>query len=108
MLIIRKVLYIIAFLVVVIIISFIIPKETTPPDDTRIILEHTYEKYIAPTCFEQANASNFLEEATLKQAHELNYDANDTCTEQFFQSEKDYLFISIMKSIGIISSKWNE
>lgn len=49
-------------------IGMIIPRETEPSGDTRVILEHTYQTYIAPICFEESDPTNFLEEATFKKA----------------------------------------
>ncbi len=90
-----------------IIVSFFIPRETKPSPDTRIILEHTYKTYIAPRCFEQSNATNFLQDSTLEEAQNLNYDPHDSCTEAELKSEKDPLFISLLKDIGILNKKWD-
>src|SRR5699024_11621096 len=82
----------IKFIVIVgilcLIISFFIPKETKPSDSTRVILDHHVETYIAPICFEEANASNFLDETTLKQAQEMNYEANSDCTKEALKDRK--------------------
>src|SRR5690625_2094930 len=91
-----------------IVISFFIPKETKPSAKTRIILEHHHNTYIAPKCFEQSEVTNYLEDSTLGEAHRLNYEPNDTCTETELASEKESLFISLLKDIGIISKKWDK
>lgn len=94
-------------LIVLIIIGFVIPIETLPSRDTRIILEHTYQTYIAPICFEQSNPTNFIEEATLEKAQELNYPPHDACTEEALKAEKDSLFISLLKDMNLIDKKWD-
>lgn len=104
---IRLLTYFIILIVVLILVSFFIPKETKPSPDTRIILEHTYKTYIAPRCFEQSNATNYLQDSTLGEALDLNYDPHDSCTEAELESEKDSLFISLLKDIGILSKKWD-
>jgi len=96
-----------AIVIVAIIASLFIPKETKPSANTRIILEHHYHTYIAPKCFEQSEVTNYLEDSTLGKAYELNYEPNDTCTESELASEKDSLFISLLKDIGFISKKWD-
>lgn len=97
----------IMLVVMLIIVSFFIPSETKPSPDTRIILEHTYKTYIAPRCFEQSNATNYLQDSTLEEAQDLNYDPHDSCTESELESEKNSLFISLLKDIGILSKKWD-
>lgn len=100
-------LLVLGLLIIVIVISAIIPKETHPSDDTRVILDHTYHSYIAPVCFEDSDPTNFLEEATLEKARELNYEPHTECTEQALKSEKDKLLTSILKDIGIMKKKWD-
>lgn|SRR5690625_280276 len=95
------------FIGLMLIDSFLIPRETKPSLDTRIILEHTYKTYIAPRCFEQSNATNYLQDSTLEEAQYLNYDPHDSCTETELESEEDSFFISILKDIGILSKKWD-
>lgn len=111
---IRLLTYLIILVVLLIIVSFFIPRETKPSPDTRIILEHTYKTYIAPgqpesRCFEQSNPTptNYLEDSTLEKAWDLNYEPHDSCTEEALESEKDSLFISLLKDIGILSKKWD-
>lgn len=89
------------------IIGMIIPRETQPSADTRIILEHTYQTYIAPICFEASDPTNFLEEATLKKAESLNYPPHSSCTEKALESESDRFIPSLLKEIGIMDKKWD-
>ncbi|KRG13969.1 hypothetical protein ACA30_13685 [Virgibacillus soli] len=86
--------------------SFFIPKETKPSPSTRVILENTYKTYIAPVCFEQSNATNWIEETTLQKAKELNYTPHSSCTENALKPEKDRLFTSLLKELGILENKW--
>lgn len=77
----------ILLLVVTISASFFLTRETKPSADTRVILDHTSKTYIAPTCFEDAEATNFLSETTLQEAYELNYQPHSACTENALKSE---------------------
>lgn len=104
----KKLLVVIGILIAFIIISLIVPKETKPSKNTRIILEHTYQSYIAPTCFEQAEATNYLEDSTLGEARELSYEAHDACTEEALSSVKESLFVSLLKDIGFIQKEWDK
>ncbi|MBP1968264.1 hypothetical protein J2Z83_000356 [Virgibacillus natechei] len=106
----KKKLFVVLLILIasVLIAGFVIPKETHPPSDTRIVLEHNQSTYIAPTCFEEADPSNFLEENTLEHAEEINYEPHDTCTVETLQSEEDRLLISVLKDIGLLDTKWDD
>lgn len=105
---IKKLFLSIALLIIAaVIISIFIPRETFPSPDTRIVLDHTYKTYIAPGCFEVSEASNFLEESTLQKAQSLEYKPHPSCTEDALQAEKDTLFKSILKEVGILKKKWD-
>lgn len=93
------------FIGVIIIASFFIPKETKPSPDTRIILEHTKHTYIAPPCFEQSEVTNNIADGELEQVDSLDYKPSSACTEKALQTEKDSLFISVLKEIGILNKK---
>lgn len=88
-------------------VGVLIPRETTPSDSTRVILEHHEQTYIAPICFEDANATNFLEESTLIRAIELNYDMHSNCTKEALASEQDPFIISLLKELGILRKPWD-
>lgn len=103
----RLLVFVIILITVLIIVGFFIQRETKPSSDTRIILEHTYKTYIAPKCFEQSNATNYLQDATLGKALDLNYDPHDACTEAELESVKESFIISLLKDAGIINKKWD-
>lgn len=104
----RTLITLLAIIIIAIVASLVIPKETKPSANTRIILEHHYHTYIAPTCFQQNEVTNYLEDSTLGKAKSLNYEPHDACTETALESEKDSLFISVLKDIGFINKKWDE
>ncbi|MGM8211353.1 hypothetical protein ACLIBH_01030 [Virgibacillus sp. W0430] len=94
-------------ILVIVVAFFFVKKETNPDADTRVILEHTYSTYIAPPCFEQSNATNHIADGTLGEAIDLNYKANDTCSKEALAGEKDSLFVSLLKDVGLINKKWD-
>lgn len=89
------------------IIGFGFEKETKPRDDTRLILEHTYKTYIAPICFEDSGATNYLEDSDLAMAKQLRYDANDDCTEEALKPIKEKIIISYLHELGILQTEWS-
>ncbi|GAB4074215.1 hypothetical protein GCM10028778_17180 [Barrientosiimonas marina] len=103
----RTILLIAGLIVIAIALMLVIPRQTAPSSDTRIVLEHSKQTYIAPPCFEQADPSNNLEDATLDEAKEQNYEANGSCTKEALNSKEDTLLISLLKDIGILNKKWD-
>lgn len=85
----------IALVIIALILSISIDVEVPPKKDSRVILEHTYHSYIAPTCFEESDATNFLEESTLDKAMELNYAPHSACTEEALKPQ----YKSFLRSI---------
>ena len=98
----------IVFVGLLILSIFFISKAVQPSPDTRVVLEHTYRTYIAPLCFETADATNFLEESTLGKARTLDYKPHSSCTEKALEAENNLLFISLLKEIGIMDKKWDD
>lgn len=84
------------------VVWFFMPQENEPSSETRIVLEHTHRTYIAPSCFENSEPTNFLEESTLGQAKELNYPPHSECTEQALQSNHDSPAVRLMKELGLM------
>src|SRR5690625_7238228 len=91
-----------------IIVGLIVPAEVKPSANTRVILEHNEETYIAPICFEKAEASNYIEETTLERAEALNYEPHSSCTENALASEQNSFIVGLLKDVGILSKKWDD
>lgn len=73
-------------------VFFYLPFSFSPSESTRIILDHDKETYIAPPCFNQAQATNYLEETTWGKARESSYESNSVCTKEALNSKKVTLF----------------
>ncbi|WP_033542622.1 hypothetical protein [Planococcus sp. CAU13] len=86
-------------------IFLLVPRDNVPPPNTRVVLEHTYRTYIAPSCFQGADATNFLEESTLQHAKELNYPPHSDCTAEAFEGNHDSRLTSILKEFGIVEKE---
>ncbi len=104
----KKVMIIIGVVLLgILIIGFGFEKETKPKGDTRLILEHTYNTYIAPTCFEDSEATNFLEDSDLEMAEQLGYEPNDECTEKALEPIKEKIIISFLYDLGVLETEWS-
>ncbi|MGG1663606.1 hypothetical protein [Brevibacillus sp. NRS-1366] len=94
------------FFVVVLVGLFMFKIEVSPSADTRIILENTYQTFISPPCYEQAQKTNNLTESDIKQANALNYQPESTCTESSLTPVKLPITYAIAEKLGIKESKW--
>jgi len=104
----KKTIIIIGIILIgLLIVGFGFEKETKPKGDTRLILEHTYSTYIAPTCFEESGATNYLEDSDLEMAKQLGYEPNDECTEEALQPIKEKIIISILHDLGLLKTEWS-
>lgn len=102
----KKITVSVALLVAGVLIALLfLPRDNQPGPSTRVVLEHNYQTYIAPSCFEQANPTNFLEESTLQHARDLNYPPNSECTEKAFQGNNDSRFVSLLKELGVMEKE---
>lgn len=86
---------------------FLVPIPFGPPGDLRIILDHTLDVYIAPPCFEQSNATNYLTETTWKNAREKGYRPESACTATLLQPAAATLWSKLQESLGIIPGSWS-
>lgn len=88
-------------LLAIAVIWFFMPQVNEPSTESRVVLEHTHRTFIAPSCFEESEPTNFLEESTLGRAQELNYPAHTECTEQAFEKNQDSPAVRLMKELGL-------
>ena len=76
------------------------------PSHARIIVDHTPQTYIAPPCFNDADATNDLEDTTLERAVELGYKPESECTESAIVGEPRSLLSKTLEKLGFIEGQW--
>lgn len=91
--------------VAVVLALLLLPRNNTPSPNTRVVLEHTHRAYIAPSCFEVSDPTNFIEDGTLKKAEELGYPPFSECTEKAFEGNKDSFLVDFLKELGVLEKK---
>ncbi|MEJ8546112.1 hypothetical protein [Brevibacillus borstelensis] len=96
-----------AVLTAVVLIAVCAKVTVIPPDDTRMILEHTHRTYISPPCYEEAEKTNNIGEATLGEALGLSYSPESGCTQQSLQPIQVPLFFWVTEKLGIQKGKWD-
>lgn len=103
----KKTIIIIGIILIgLLIVGFGFEKGTKPKGDTRLVLDHTYDTYIAPICFEDSGATNYLEDSDLEMAEQLGYEPNDECTEEALQPIKEKIIISFLHDLGLLKTEW--
>lgn len=83
----------------------LMPRENGPSPNSRVILEHTHRAYIAPSCFEVSDATNFIEDRTLKRAGEIGYPPINECTVKAFEGNNDSFMVDFLKELGFIEKE---
>ncbi|MBD2868996.1 hypothetical protein [Paenibacillus arenilitoris] len=94
-------------LIAMVLLLFVIPWPFRPPADTRLILDHTEEVYIAPPCFEQAGATNYLTESTWSKAKASGYRPESACTSDRLKPVPVSLWNWIRERTGVLPSPWS-
>ena len=83
----------------------LMPRDNQPTPNTRVVLEHTHRAYIAPSCFEVSDPTNFIEDGTLKKAQDLGYPPFSECTEKAFEGNNDSFLIDFLKELNILEKE---
>ncbi|MGI2328664.1 hypothetical protein [Planococcus sp. YIM B11945] len=89
----------------VLLVLFFMPRDNEPSPSTRVVMDHSVRTYIAPSCFQEADATNFLEDGTLQIARDLDYAPHSECTEKAFKGNRDSMFVNLLKELGIMEKE---
>ncbi|MFB5660687.1 hypothetical protein [Alteribacillus sp. HJP-4] len=93
-------------LCMLILAGFVIPVSISAPPDTRVIVDHTNDTYASPSCFDEAEMTNYLQETEFAEAQELDYEPESYCSEQAMTDEETPIFQALLKIMGIQDTKW--
>lgn len=96
----------IGLLLIVLICGFFIPFNFYPPGDKRMVIDRTYEVYIAPRCFDKATVTNNLAETTWEKVKKMGYKAESSCTLERMSPVKQTLWQKLKEWVGIVPSSW--
>ncbi|WP_312113386.1 hypothetical protein [Brevibacillus reuszeri] len=103
----KRITFWVILFVLIVVGLFTVKLEAAPSPATRVILEHTYQTYITPPCYEAAQKTNNIAEATLQKAEEANYKPESSCTESSLQPAKQPIAYVIAEKLGIGNSQWD-
>ncbi len=97
-----------AVLSLLVTLGFFIPIQLSAPPDARTIVDHTNHIYVTPPCFNQADLSNYLQEADYSEAKDLDYKPESSCTQETLIEKNVPINIALLKTIGISETKWDD
>ncbi|EZH67128.1 hypothetical protein DH09_04120 [Bacillaceae bacterium JMAK1] len=105
----KKIIITLLSIVAILIIGgMFVPISVSAPSDTRTIIDHTTQTYAAPSCFDQAEMTNFLQETTFGHAQTLDYDAESLCSSDFYTQSDVPIFFAMLQLFGLGEEKWTE
>lgn len=87
--------------------TMLIPITMSPPGSTRVVVDHTLETYIAPLCFDEAEATNHLGEVTWERVSDYGYKPESACTETQLAPQTMLLWQSLAIRLGLINGPWS-
>lgn len=78
-----------------------IPFKQQPSSTTRVVVDHFNHKYAYPSCYNYDEASNYLDEVTLKDAQDLKYPPMNQCSAEKSKPHYQPLYKKIIESMEI-------
>ncbi|AXF55496.1 hypothetical protein [Salicibibacter kimchii] len=87
--------------------GFVIPVDVGAPSDTRTILDHSTQEYVSPSCIDEAEVTNYLQETNYGHALTLDYEPESGCSVDYYQESDVPLIVATLKTIGIVDQKWS-
>lgn len=76
----------------------LLPLVDKTSDTTRVIVDHTSSEIVAPSCFDQSELTNWIDEMSFGNAkNELEYDIRDDCSKEYLQEGKTSVLMRIFE-----------
>lgn len=98
----KKVFAIVSILCIVILLMVtLVPFKQEPSSTTRVVVDHFNHKYAFPSCYDYEEASNYIDEVTLKDAHDLKYPPINKCTTEKAKPQYKSLLKRVLESTEI-------
>ncbi|MGK9045264.1 hypothetical protein [Mammaliicoccus vitulinus] len=87
-------------ILLILIVTFV-PFKQDPSSTTRVVVDHFNHKYAFPSCYDYEEASNYIDEVTLKDAQDLKYPPMNECTKKKAQPQYKSLLKRLLESTEI-------
>ncbi|MDE5412152.1 hypothetical protein [Alkalihalobacterium chitinilyticum] len=95
------------FIILFALIGSLVKTTEVAPANARMIVDHSHNVYVSPPCFNEADVSNFLEEVTMKDALDMGYRPDSSCTEESLIGESRSLISLLFETVGLRKGKWD-
>ncbi|HAL09832.1 hypothetical protein [Mammaliicoccus vitulinus] len=98
----KKVFMIVSIIcILLILIVTFVPFKQNPSSTTRVVVDHFNHKYAFPSCYDYEEASNYIDEVTLKDAQDLKYPPMNECTKKKAQPQYKSMLKRLLESTEI-------
>ncbi|MBM6629991.1 hypothetical protein JTF04_09850 [Mammaliicoccus vitulinus] len=87
--------------VLLILVVTFVPFKQNPSSTTRVVVDHFNHKYAFPSCYDYEEASNYIDEVTLKDAQDLKYPPMNECTKKKAQPQYKSMLKRLLESTEI-------
>ncbi|GGI02336.1 MULTISPECIES: hypothetical protein [Mammaliicoccus] len=87
-------------ILLILIVTFV-PFKQNPSSTTRVVVDHFNHKYAFPSCYDYEEASNYIDEVTLKDAQDLKYPPMNECTKKKAQPQYKSMLKRLLESTEI-------
>jgi hypothetical protein len=83
---------------VIVLAVLLLPLVDKTSGTTRVIVDHTNKEIVAPSCYDQADLTNWIDEMSFGNAlHELEYDIRDECSKEYLKEGKTSVLMRIFE-----------
>lgn len=89
---------IVIVLVLAAVLMLVLPLADKTSGSERVIIDNTQHEIVHPSCFDQADLTNYLDEVSYSRAtEELGYTVEDECSREYLEEGKESVISKILK-----------
>lgn len=93
----KRTIIIIVFVLAAVLL-LVLPLADKTSGSERVIIDNTLHEIVHPSCFDQADLTNYLDEVSYSRATEtLGYTVEDECSKKYLQEGKESVISKIFK-----------
>lgn len=93
----KRTIIIIVFVLAAVLL-LVLPLADKTSGSERVIIDNTLHEIVHPSCFDQADLTNYLDEVSYSRATEtLGYTVEDECSKKYLQEDKESVISKIFK-----------
>ncbi|WP_411842366.1 alpha-amylase [Salinicoccus sp. HZC-1] len=87
---------VILVLILIAVLLLVLPLADKTSGSERVIIDNTLHEIVHPSCFDQSELTNYIDEVSYSRAtEELGYTVEDACSTQYLQEGKESVISKI-------------